>query len=487
MKLTVQTKSDAPKICDFHVLLICQTKKLTLKDTPYDKETKNIIDSVIDKKVFTAKKGETKTLYGKQSVILVGLGEAKRLTPDTFRQSMGTVSRLLKSNKSKNASVNTDESVKITTRDIQAMAEGFEMGHYSFTAHLTKKQTQEPITNLIFCGIKLDQKDQSSALDKGLAIGKSVNIARDLANAPANYLTPTDFVSKAKKHFGKSDVEIEIIDQKQAEKAGMGGLLGVSRGSIEKPYLLVLKYLPNKNENPICLVGKGVTFDSGGISIKPSSKMSEMKADMSGAAAVFGAMSAVNEIGYKKNIIGIMPLTENMPANNALKPGDVITISNGKTVEILNTDAEGRLILADALSHAVNLKAKEIVDLATLTGACLVALGTVASGLFSNSDSLIKTFEKGCKNTGEELWHLPLYEKYKDLLKSDVADISNCYEGRYAGASTAAIFLQEFVEKTPWVHLDIAPTMSNGKSSGADVKGMSGSGVRTLIEYLDNK
>lgn len=330
MKLTVQTKSDAPKICDFHVLLICQTKKLTLKDTPYDKETKNIIDSVIDKKVFTAKKGETKTLYGKQSVILVGLGEAKKLTPDTFRQSMGTVSRLLKSNKSKNASVNTDESVKITTRDIQAMAEGFEMGHYSFTAHLTKKQTQEPITNLIFCGIKLDQKDQSSALDKGLAIGKSVNIARDLANAPANYLTPTDFVSKAKKHFGKSDVEIEIIDQKQAEKAGMGGLLGVSRGSIEKPYLLVLKYLPNKNENPICLVGKGVTFDSGGISIKPSSKMSEMKADMSGAAAVFGAMSAVNEIGYKKNIIGIMPLTENMPANNALKPGDVITISNGK-------------------------------------------------------------------------------------------------------------------------------------------------------------
>ncbi|MBT5954160.1 leucyl aminopeptidase [bacterium] len=486
MKLSVQSNSKAPKTCDFHVLLVCQNKNLTLKETPYEKETKTIIDTVIEKKIFTAKKGETKTLFGKQSVILVGLGEKEKLTPDTFRQAIGTVSRLLESNKSTNASITMDSDVEVTPRDVQAMAEGFEMGHYSFTEHLTKKKTKEPITNLIFCGLKIDKQDQEAALNKGLAIGKSVNIARDLANAPANYLTPTDFVSKAKKHFEKSDVEIEIIDHKQAEKAGMGGLLGVSKGSIEKPYLLVLKYLPNKDEKPICLVGKGVTFDSGGISIKPSSKMSEMKADMSGAAAVFGAMSAVNTIGYKKNIIGIMPLTENMPANNALKPGDVITISNGKTVEILNTDAEGRLILADAISHAVTLEAKEIVDLATLTGACLVALGTVASGLFSNSDSLIKTFEKGCKNTGEELWHLPLYEQYKDLLKSDIADISNCYEGRFAGASTAAIFLQEFVAKTPWVHLDIAPTMSNGKSSGADVKGMSGSGVRTLIEYLDN-
>jgi leucyl aminopeptidase len=263
----------------------------------------------------------------------------------------------------------------------------------------------------------------------------------------------------------------------------MNAFLGVAQGSVEPPFMLILKYLPQKGKKAKALVGKGVTFDSGGISIKPSAKMNEMKADMSGAAAVLASMVAISHLKPAQNIVAVMALTENMPSGSAQRPGDVISAMNGKTIEIINTDAEGRLVLADALCYALTLNVSEMVDIATLTGACSVALGDVASAILGNDQALIDRFLSISQQTGEKLWQLPLYDEYNDYMKSEVADLANASENRLGGTCYGAKFLEAFVDKTPWVHLDIASMMHYAKASGYQVKGMSGVGVLNLVAY----
>jgi leucyl aminopeptidase len=309
-------------------------------------------------------------------------------------------------------------------------------------------------------------------------------MARDLVNEPANTLTPAALAKAAQDLAQKYDLIIEVFDKEQIQNLKMGGLLGVAQGSQQPPKFIVLKYQgKDTGAADIALVGKGITFDSGGISIKPSEHMGDMKGDMAGGAAVMGAIAAIALLKPKINVAAIIPATENMPGGTAMRPGDVITIMNGKTVEIITTDAEGRLILADALSYAEKIGALKIVDVATLTGACQVALGNICTGAFGNNQELVNQIIDAGAEAGECMWQLPMNDEYKELNKSDVADIKNS-GGRYGGAISAAWFLREFVEKIPWVHLDIAGTSDTDKEKGYLVKGATGVPVRTLVNLV---
>ncbi|MBH37928.1 hypothetical protein CL658_02730 [bacterium] len=373
-----------------------------------------------------------------------------------------------------------DESM--TTIIIQQLYEGFYLGDYQYQGYQTMVPKKEKHnTKLSFYGIK--NKEITSAIKKGTILAKAQNMARDLANTPANYLTPKEFVSIAKKQCRNSALSIKVYDKKAAQKKKMGSFLAVAQGSVQAPYMLELTLNASK-KSPIILVGKGVTFDTGGISLKPSRSMSCMKGDMGGAAAVYAAMVALAQLKTKHHVKAIIPLVENMPSAMAYKPGDVITAMNKKTIEVINTDAEGRLILADALCLATTYKPKLIIDIATLTGACAVTLGDVANAVLGNSQTAINAFLNRQDEVGERLWQLPLYDDYVDYLKSSVADMTNCAENRLAGTSTAAMFLKQFVDTSTWVHIDIASTMENKTTKGYHVKGMNGSGTRTLIEAI---
>jgi leucyl aminopeptidase len=311
-------------------------------------------------------------------------------------------------------------------------------------------------------------------------------MARDWINEPANYMTPTDLAKVAQKLARAHSLDLTILDREQMEKEGMGSLLGVAKGSCQPPKLIVLSYRGDKKSRVTSgFIGKGITFDSGGISIKPSENMAEMKGDMAGAAAVMAAVSAIAQLKPKVNITAVVPATENLPGGKSLKPGDILKAMNGKTIEVVNTDAEGRLVLADALGYAVKKGFSSLIDIATLTGACHIALGDVCSGIFGNSQELIDKVVKAGAEAGERLWQMPMYEEYKEQNKSDVADIKNS-GGRYGGAITAAQFLSEFADKTPWVHIDIAGTSMTEKERGYLVKGASGVCVRTLVNLALN-
>jgi leucyl aminopeptidase len=286
---------------------------------------------------------------------------------------------------------------------------------------------------------------------------------------------------------GRHDLEIKVFDREDMEGMDMGALLGVARGSSQPPKLIVLSYRGDaSSEKVLGFLGKGITFDSGGISIKPSEGMADMKADMAGAAAVMTALAAIAQLKLRINVTAIIPATENLPSGTALKPGDVLKAMNGKTIEVISTDAEGRLILADALSYAQKLGLSPLIDLATLTGACRVALGLLYSGLFGNDQDLLDKVLSAAQGTGEKMWHMPLPEEYKEQIRSEIADIKNT-GNRYGGAITAALFLAEFVDDTPWVHIDIAGPRLSNKESGYIVKGATGFGVRTLIKLALNE
>ncbi|MCK5181079.1 MAG: leucyl aminopeptidase, partial [Dehalococcoidia bacterium] len=300
-------------------------------------------------------------------------------------------------------------------------------------------------------------------------------------------MTPGQMAEVAKEMAGRHDLEIKVFDREDMEAMDMGALLGVAKGSSQPPKLIVLSYRGDESsEKALGFLGKGITFDSGGISIKPSEGMADMKADMAGAAAVMTALAAIAQLKLRINVTAIIPATENLPSGTALKPGDVLKAMNGKTIEVISTDAEGRLILADALSYAQKLGLSPLIDLATLTGACRVALGLLYSGLFGNDQGLVDKVLGAAQRTGEKMWHMPLPEEYKEQIKSEIADIRNT-GNRYGGAITAALFLAEFVDDTPWVHIDIAGPRLSNKESGYIVKGATGFGVRTLIELALNE
>jgi leucyl aminopeptidase len=312
--------------------------------------------------------------------------------------------------------------------------------------------------------------------------GQAVSLARELVNTPPCDLYPETFAARAREVAGASGVECTVLDEYQLEKERMGSLLAVARGSERPPRLVVLRYRGKQGGKTLGLVGKGVTFDSGGLSLKTNDQMVDMKCDMAGAAAVLGAVQAIALLKLPVNVLGIMALVENLPSGKAMKLGDVLRARNGKTIEVLNTDAEGRLILADALSYAVDLKADHLVDLATLTGACMVALGTEVAGLMGNNESWSVRVREAAEWAGERTWPLPMFPLYGEMIKSDVADIKNTGGVRWAGAISAAKFLEEFVGTVPWAHLDIAGPAWAEKDSDSRASGGTGCFVRALVE-----
>jgi len=418
-------------------------------------------------------------------VAIVGLGKKQELTLDRVRDAVAEACRLLR-RKGADSIAATVFGVGIGKISLegaaQAMVEGAVLGLYSFRRHITKPAEYGEIKQLLLVTNKeheLPHLEQGIA--KGSILAEATNLARDMVNEPANFMTPTRVAEEATKLAKSYGLEVEVLEQKQLQELGMGALLGVNQGSPEPAKFIILKYKGvNTNKIDLALVGKGITFDSGGISIKPPDKMEEMKGDMAGAAAVILAMSAIAQFKPKLNVVALAPCTENVPSGSAIKPGDILKALNGKTIEIINTDAEGRLVLADALSYAQKLGAKNIVDVATLTGACHIALGDGCSGAFTNNQDLLNKIITAGNESGELIWQLPMYELIKEQLKSDIADMKNV-GSKYGGAILAAQFLNEYVNDTPWVHLDIAGPFMAEKDRGYLVKGATGVGVRTLV------
>ncbi len=367
----------------------------------------------------------------------------------------------------------------------QAITEGALLGLYSFRTHITKKD-DEPVEvkQLLIVGSDKAKPHLIQGVTKGKVLAEATNLARDMVNEPANYMTPSHMAEAAIRLAKAYGLEVNVLEREQMAELGMGALLGVAQGSRQPPKFIILTYTGSESaETDVALVGKGITFDSGGISIKPSEGLAQMKGDKAGGVAVMAAISAIAQLKPRINVMALIPATENMPGGNALKPGDVLTAINGETIEIISTDAEGRLILADALGYAKKQGAKYIIDVATLTGACRVALGDVCSGTFGNNQALVDRVIAAGTETGELMWQLPMYDEYKEQLRSDVADIKNAGSGQ-GGAITAAKFLSEFVDGIPWVHLDIAGTSQTDKERGHLVKGATGVPVRTLVHLV---
>jgi leucyl aminopeptidase len=369
---------------------------------------------------------------------------------------------------------------------VQAIAEGLLLSAFSVDQYKSGERLGPPAEGLTVVATGNDVADPAAladAVERGRVLGEASNLARAFANEPSNVLTPRVFAERGAAAAREAGVGVEILDEKAIEKLGMGLLLGVARGSDEPPRMLVLRHEPKgAPAAPVLgLVGKGVTFDTGGISIKPADGMERMKDDMAGGAAVIAAMTAIARLGAPIRVVGVVPMTENMPGGNAVKPGDVVTGASGKTVEVINTDAEGRLILGDALWYAQQLGATHLIDVATLTGACVVALGKVVSGLFGRPDSWRDTVIDVANRAGDRAWPMPLYDDYFELMRSEIADMVNS-GGRAGGACTAAAFLKEFTNGLPWAHMDIAGTAWADEAKPFQPKGPIGVAVRTLAE-----
>jgi len=364
----------------------------------------------------------------------------------------------------------------------QAMAEGAVLANYDGAGWKTTGQPPSWVEGVEIVMASAPAGAQAG-VDRGRILGESTNQAREMSNAPGNDLPPRVFAQRSVDLAASAGLAAEVLDEQQIEKLGMGLLLGVARGSQEPPRLVVLRYEPSGASSNVVLglVGKGVTFDSGGISIKPADNMDKMKDDMSGGAAVICAMAAIARLALQVRCIGVVPMTENMPGGRAIKPGDVLTSAAGKTVEIINTDAEGRLVLGDAVWYARQLGATHLVDVATLTGACVVALGRTTSGLFGVPPRWVEQVRLASERAGERSWPMPVFDDYQDQLKSEIADITNS-GGRAAGAITGALFVKEFAGDLPWVHMDIAGTAWAEEARPYQPKGATGVGVRTLVE-----
>jgi leucyl aminopeptidase len=367
----------------------------------------------------------------------------------------------------------------------ESFVTGLLLGVYQFNEFKTLERDKiKEIGELILLG----ERDEeiiliANGLRTGQIISEAVYMARDLVNGPSNQVTPTVLAENAQQIAKDHGMEIQVLELSQAEAMGMGAFVAVAKGSQEPGKFIVLEYNKGKGLETIALVGKGITFDSGGISIKPSENMDRMKDDMSGAAAVLATMQVASKLQLPFHLVGIMPATENLPSGKAYKPGDILKTLSGQTVEVISTDAEGRLILSDALTYSLRYQPKAIIDLATLTGACVIALGDNVIGLFGNDESLLKRIEEASSKTGEKVWRLPLWDEYFEYLKSDAADFRNVGT-RAAGAIIGAIFLSKFVEKVPWVHLDIAGPASIEKERPYMPRGGTGVGVRLLVQLL---
>ena len=414
-----------------------------------------------------------------KAAILVGIGDPEELTLDGLRRAGAAIARKA----DKVASIATTLVTASPSLDVaeaaQALTEGIALGAYQFLEYRPGAKGTK-LRKVVLVGAS--GAAVKAAIDRGVAIADAVMWARDMINRPSKEKPPVTFAADARKLLRGTGVSVQVLDVPQIKELKLGGVIGVGQGSSQTPRFLKLTYAPaGAKGKPLAFVGKGVVFDSGGLSLKPGAGMETMKCDMSGAAAVVAAMSALKTLGVTTKVIGYVPLVENMPSGTAIRPGDVLRIRNGKTVEVLNTDAEGRLILADALSLAAEDKPAAVVDLATLTGACVVALGEKIAGLMGNDDEWIDQVRGAADRVGERVWPLPLPTDYRKSIDSPIADIKNVGP-REGGAITAGLFLQEFVDGVPWAHVDIAGPAFLGNEDGYMPKGGTGFGVRTLLE-----
>jgi leucyl aminopeptidase len=416
-------------------------------------------------------------------LIVVGAGKRRDFTADVLRRAVITGTLAARQRRATSLAVVHRPAPSIdTNRAVQAIAEGVCLGNFDGRSYKTDEEPRTWIASATI-GVAGDAADLGAALERGRLLGDYTNRARTLSNAPGNELTPIVFAERARAIATEAGLKVEVLDETQIATLNMGLLLGVARGSNEPPRVVVLRYEP---KHPVAgvvlgLIGKGITFDTGGISIKPAENMDKMKDDMSGGAAVVCAMAAMAALGAPVRCVGVIPMSENMPNGRAVKPGDVLTSAEGKTVEVINTDAEGRLILGDGLWYARQLGATHLIDIATLTGACVVALGKTTSGLFGTPPEWVEQVRAASERAGDRSWPMPVFDDYKEQLKSDIADFTNT-GGRAGGAITGALFIKEFAGDLPWVHIDIAGTAWAEDAKPYQPKGATGVGVRTLVE-----
>ncbi|AJZ76340.1 leucyl aminopeptidase [Candidatus Nitrosotenuis cloacae] len=428
----------------------------------------------------------THGLIAAQRILVAGLGPRHKITHESLRITSGKIAKKISEIGLDEYSLvipnNLPVNGKITT---SAIVEGAKLSLYSFDKYKKEKKSKSPNLTIL----SSDQKI-SSIVSKADTVSDGVIYTREIANLPPNECNPAQLAGLAKSLSSKNKLKCVVLSKSELKQKGFGGITAVGQGSRNEPKLIVLEYNGKKGDKPIILVGKAVTFDTGGISIKPADKMDEMKFDKCGGCTVLGIMKAASELELPVNLVGIIPSVENMPGGESYRPGDIIKLYDGKTAEILNTDAEGRLILFDALSYGIKTyKPKEIIDFATLTGACIVALGANVAGLISNNKKITDKLAKSSQSTGEQVWQLPINDDYMDMIKSDYADIRNTGPGRVAGTITAAAFLANAVGTTPWAHFDIAGTawvQGGSKEKSYNPKGATGFGVRLILDYLSS-
>jgi leucyl aminopeptidase len=459
------------------VVGIFESRRLSDAADALDKAAHGQIRELLRSGDMDGKAGSTRLLYrvrgvAAERVMLVGLGQEKEFGEKQYRDGVRAALGAIHNTGARDACLYLAD-LQVPERDAawkarQLVLAAVEVA-YRFDRMKSKKAEAKPLAHVILAVVsKRDVGALERGTREGLAIGAGMTLARDLGNLPANVCTPPYLADTAVKLGREWKLAVEVLDQRGMDKLGMSSLLSVSKGSHQPPRFVILRYSgAGKKDRPVVLVGKGITFDTGGISLKPSAEMDEMKFDMCGAASVLGTLRAVAELGLKLNVIGLVPTCENMPGGAASRPGDIVTSMSGQTIEILNTDAEGRLILADALTYAERFDPQAVVDIATLTGACVIALGHVCSGLFSNKDGLARELKAAGAESWDRVWQLPLWEDYEEQLKSNFADFANI-GGRAGGSVTAACFLSRFARKYDWAHLDIAGTAwKSGKEKGA--------------------
>jgi leucyl aminopeptidase len=475
-----------------------ESKSTTTLQIPNDRLSSTIAPLLVSGD-FTAKLGQAVVLYPQNEsfakrIILTGLGKKNEVTLEKVRKAYGYAGKKAKELKIKSLAVLALESdhLPIKLRESsQAIVEGIHLANYKLDRYKTENVDQEnALQYLTILASKLKRKPE---IEKGVRDGEifswATNFTRDLANQPSNQLTPTVLGQVAIKLARENQLECKVLSKPQIEKLGMNSFLAVAAGSDQPPKLIILEYSPLKKKNTLALVGKGITFDAGGLSLKETENMLEMKGDMMGGAVVLAAIAACAKLQLPVHLIGIIPAAENLPSGSALKIGDIIKSHSGKTIEVLNTDAEGRLILADALSYARGFKPDAIIDVATLTAAIKIALGSICAGIFSNHQGLNINMIQAGETSGERVWPMPLWEEYRQFLKSDLADIKNV-GSRWGGAILAATFLKTFVGDVPWIHVDIAGVDFKDKDIDTEkdyfywTKGATGFGARLLLQFM---
>lgn len=489
----MEVKADARKFheveCDALVVAVYEGEKPdggALAEL--DKRSGGVITSLIETGELTGKAGETAYVHNPGDIsarrlLLIGAGKLEEFKPDNVRRMAGTAARFLRGKNVRRFAFLRRSQIPLG-ESVQAAVEGAMIALYDPDKYKTSDKEERIIEELILATTEGDTDELQRGVERGRILAEATNFARDLVNEPANLLTPTELARRAEEVAQTFGLEIDVLDEARMKELGMGSLLGVSQGSAEPAKLIVLNYTPNTEaQETIAIVGKGLTFDTGGISIKPSEGMEKMKYDMAGGATTIAALRAIAQLKPAVNVIGLVGAVENMPGGRAQRPGDVVRSMAGKTIEVINTDAEGRLVLADVLAYARKLGATKIVDLATLTGAVSIALGDVYVAALGNNQDWTNAVIAAGRRAGEKIWELPLDKDYREQIKSDIADIKNV-GGRRAGTITAAYFLREFVEDTPWVHLDIAGTAWNDNKKSYLAAGPTGICVRTLARLV---